>query len=96
VLNLSSIEAICHVLLLLLWRQRGLRREWNLLLLLLLWLLLWWLLLWWLLLLLLLWWLLLLLLCWRWRRWLRCKVNMWLLLLLRCVVWNLRMLLGLL
>jgi hypothetical protein len=89
-LNLSSIEAICHVLLLLLWlwRQQRLQREWNMLLLWLLlwWLLLWWLLLWWLLLLLLLWWLLLLLLCWRWRRWLRCKVNMWLLLLLRCVV----------
>ena len=59
-LNLSSIEAVCHMLLLLLWRQRRLWRKWNLLLLLLLWLLLWWLLLWWL----LLWWLLLLLLLW--------------------------------
>ena len=79
-LNLSSIEAICHVLLLLLWRQWRMRHKWNLLLLLLL---LW----------LLLWWLLLLLLCWRWRRWLQCKVNMWL--LLRCK-WKLWLLLGLL
>jgi hypothetical protein len=83
-LHLSSIEAICQVLLLLLGWQQWLRHKWNLLLLLLLWLLL--LLLWWL--------LLLLLLLWR-RRWLRCKVNMWLLLLLWCV-WNLRLLLGLL
>jgi hypothetical protein len=78
-------------LLLLLWQQRRLQCKWNLLLLVLLclllwWLLLWWLLLWWLLLLLLLWWLLLLLLCWRWRRGLRCKVNMLLLLLLRLCV----------
>jgi hypothetical protein len=34
-LNLSSIEAICHMLLLLLWRLRQLRHKWNLLLLLL-------------------------------------------------------------
>jgi hypothetical protein len=99
-LNLSSIEAICHVLLLLLWRQRRQRHNWNLLLLLLLWwLLLLLLLLWWLLLLLLLrwllllWWLLLLLLLLRWRRqWLWCKVSMW---LLWCI-WELWLLLGLL